>query len=278
MNQALKKILIKSKKEVYSAISGNNITRSKGEGYDFCELKEYEIGEDVKNIDWVISAKMQKPYVKVYHSQKEQNIKIVSLLNGSVFFGTHKFKQEVITELVSAIGFICVSQGDPFTSYIANENLEVCTKKSKKTFSVNKMTEDVYSYDVLNKKIEYKKILNDLYKSIKHKSLIFLIGDFFDIKDLDLKLLSHKHEVIVLIVRDKFEEEPIEMGNVNFNDPSTNENFQGNLNKTTINSYAKNVQENDQHLYKHLQNCSIKFTKIYSHEDVIKKLIGLFRK
>ena len=75
MNQALKKILIKTKKQVFSEIIGNNSTKIKGEGYDFCELKEYEYGEDVKNIDWVISAKMQKPYVKVFYAQKELNRK-----------------------------------------------------------------------------------------------------------------------------------------------------------------------------------------------------------
>lgn len=90
MNQTLKKILIKTKKQTFSEIIGNNTSKQKGEGYDFCELKEYEYGEDVKNIDWVISAKMQKPYVKVYHAQKQLNIKIVNFLNGSTYFGTKK--------------------------------------------------------------------------------------------------------------------------------------------------------------------------------------------
>ena len=88
MNEILKKIVIKTKKQVFSEIIGNSVTKLKGEGYDFCELREYENGEDIKNIDWVISAKMQKPYVKIYHSQKELNIKIISFLNGSVYFGT----------------------------------------------------------------------------------------------------------------------------------------------------------------------------------------------
>ena len=277
MNQTLKKILIKTKKQTFSEIIGNNTSKQKGEGYDFCELKEYEYGEDVKNIDWVISAKMQKPYVKVYHAQKQLNIKIVNFLNGSTYFGTKKFKQEVICELASAIGFISIKQGDPFTSYIANESLNLCTKKSKRTFNVNYMSEQIYNYDVLGKNINYKKVINDLFKGIHHKSIIFLIGDFFDIQNLDLKLLSSKHEVRVLIVRDKLEEEPIQMGNVNFNDPSTNQNFEGVLNSSTINEYIKKVKENDSILYKHFQDSSIRFTKVYTHEDAIKKLIGLLR-
>lgn len=277
MNQALKKILIKTKKQVFSEIIGNNTSFLKGEGYDFCELKEYEYGEDVKNIDWVISAKMQKPYVKVFHTQKELNIKIVSLLNGSTYFGSKKFKQVIITEIASILGFICVKQGDPFASYIANETCELCTKKSKKIFNVNFMAEQLYNYDVLGKSIDYDLITNDLFKKIHHKSIIFLIGDFFDIDKLDLKLLCKKHEVFVIIVRDKFEEEPMELGNVNFNDPSTNQNFEGVLNTNTIKNYIQKIKDNDHKLFTHLQDNAIRFTKVYTHEDVTKKLIGLLK-
>jgi len=277
MNQALKKILIKTKKQVFSEIIGNNTAIQKGEGYDFCELKEYEYGEDVKNIDWVISAKMQKPYVKVFHAQKEQNIKIVNFLNGSTYFGSKRFKQEVITEISSALGFISTKQGDPFASYIANDKLELCTKKSKKIFNVNFMSEKLYNYNVLGKDINYPLITQELFKVIHHKSIIFLIGDFFDIEKLDLKLLSKKHEVLAIVVRDKFEEEPFELGNVNFNDPSTNKSFQGVLNKQTLNDYTKKVKENDHKLFTHFQDCSIKFVKVYTHEEPIKKLIGLLR-
>lgn len=277
MNQALKKILIKTKKQVFSEIIGNNTSKQKGEGYDFCELKEYEYGEDVKNIDWVISAKMQKPFVKVFHSQKELNIKIVSILNGSTYFGTKKFKQELICEISSALGFISIKQGDPFTSYIANTDLKICTKKSKRNFSVNFMTEQMYNYDVLQKEVNYPNITNELFKTIHHKSIIFLIGDFFDIEKLDLKLLSKKHEIIAIVVRDKFEENPSELGNINLIDPSTNQNFEGIIDKNTVNKYIAKVKENDHVLFKHFQDLAIKFTKIYTHEDPIKKLIGVLK-
>lgn len=277
MNQTLKKILIKTKKQTFSEIIGNNTSKQKADGYDFCELKEYEYGEDVKNIDWVISAKMQKPYVKVFHAQKQLNIKIVNLLSGSTYFGTQKFKQEVICEIASALGFISVKQGDPFASYIANEKLELCTKKSKRSFSVNFMAQKIFQYNVLGKQIDYKLLSKELFKTIHHKSIIFLIGDFFDIKNLDLKLLCKKHEVMAIIVRDKFEEEPFELGNVNFNDPSSNMNYEGILNKSTIKEYMKKVKENDHILYKHFQDCAIKFTKVYTNEDPIKKLIGLLK-
>lgn len=277
MNQKLKKILIKSKKEAFSELIGNNSSKRKGEGYDFCELKEYENGEDVKNIDWIISAKMQKPYVKLFHVQKELNITIVPILNATVHFGTDKFKQELICEIATTLTFSSVKQGDAFSSYIANSDLELCTKKSKKIFNVNRMAQTIYEYNSLDKSIDYEKITNKIFKTIKKRSLIFLIGDFFDIEKLDLKLLSKKHEVIAIITRDKFEENLVELGSVHLKDIQTNSDFTGVINKQTIKEYKKAILENDHKLFNHLQKCAIKFTKIYTNEDSTSKLIGLLK-
>ena len=277
MNQILKKILIKTKREIYSENLGNNSSLKKGEGYDFCELKEYEYGDDMKNIDWIISAKMQKPYVKQYHAQKELNIKIVSILNGSMYFGTKKFKQDTLLELACAIGFVSTKQSDPFESFIANETLEICTKKSKKIFNVNFMAQQLSNYNCIGKRVNYKKISHELFKKISHKSVIFLIGDFFNIKELDLKLLCQKHEIIALIVRDKLEEKPITFENINLVDPSSLNAFNGFIDENSKKNYEMLIKENDSILFKHLQDCGIKFTKVYTHEDSIKKLIGILK-
>lgn len=277
MNLNVKKILIKTKRQVFSEILGNNTSLLKGEGYDFLELKEYEYGEDVKNIDWIISAKMQKPYVKVFHAQKELNVNIVTFLTGSVYFGTKKFKQEIITEVASILGFSAVKQGDPFSSYIANESLYSNTKKTKKIFAVNTMTEAISEYNCIGKSIKYKNITDKIYSTIKKKSLLFLIGDFFDTQNLDLKLLSKKHEVIVIVIRDKFEEEPIELGNVNLIDPSSGESYTGVISKSVIKKYKAKLKENDHVFFTHLQKNAIKNVKIYTHEEPISKMLKLFR-
>jgi len=277
MNKTLKKIIIKTKRQIFSEVIGNNSSLLKGEGYDFLELKEYEYGEDVKKIDWIVSAKFKKPYVKVFHAQKELNINIVPILSGSVYFGSKKFKQELITEVCSILGFSCTKQGDPFTSYIANENIKLCTKKSKRNFSVNMMCEQIFEYNSIGKIQDFRTITNELFRHLRKKSIIFLIGDFFDIKNLDLKLLSKKHEIIAIIIRDKFEENPFELGNVNLVDPSTNQTFDGNINGGTIKRYVKSVKENDHKLFEHLQTCGIKFTKIYTDEEPLPKLLRLMK-
>ncbi|WP_428025743.1 DUF58 domain-containing protein [Arcobacter sp.] len=275
MNKNLKKILIKTKKQVFTEISGNNSSNLKGEGYDFLELREYEFGEDIKNIDWTISAKMNTPYVKVFHAQKELNINILPMLSGSMIFGTKKIKQELVTEICSILAYSSIRQGDPFSSFIINDKLEILTKKSKKLATIANMSEKIYEYNPLGKDIDYKLLYNETFNIIKKKSILFLIGDFIDVKDFDLKLLSKKHEIFVIIVRDIFEEEPQELGNNSFIDTNNGFKFEGVINKSSIKDYKAFIKKNDHELYYHLQKCNVNFTKIYTHEEPISKIITL---
>ena len=275
MKTSVKKILIKTKKSVFSEIIGNNNSLFKGDGYDFVELREYEDGEDIKKIDWMISAKMHQPYVKVFHTQRELNISIVSLLNGSMHFGSKRFKQETLSEVVALLGFSCVKQGDPFNSFIANETLQNITKKSKKIFSVYEMVERLEEYTCIGKSINYELISQELYTQLKKRSIIFILGDFFDIENLDLRLLSKKHEVVAIIIRDKFEENPAQLGSVNLIDPSSALSYEGVMNKSSTQAYMKKIKENDHNLYEHFQSCGIKSVKIYTHEEPLPKLLKL---
>ncbi len=277
MNKNLKKLLIKTKKSVFSQQIGNNTSKFKGEGYDFVELREYEDGEDIRKIDWVISAKQQKPYVKVFHTQRELNIVIAPILIGSLHFGTSKFKQELVSEICAILGYSCSAQSDSFSSYICNNDVVLNTKKTKKLFAVDTMVSNIYNYNCLGQEANYNKVQIQLYNQIKEKSIIFIIGDFFDIESLNLQILAKKHEVVAIIVRDRFEESPSKLGNVNLIDPSSNSSFNGNINSSIIKKYEQKVKVQDNQLYNLFKKSSIQFTKIYTDENPMIKMMKLFR-
>ena len=109
-----------------------------------------------------------------------------------MYFGSKRFKQELVAEICSILGYSCVKQGDPFTSYIANEKIELNTKKSKRNFAVTKMAETIFNYKCVGKLCNYNSITNDLFKYNRKKSIIFLIGDFFDIKKFRFKTFEQK--------------------------------------------------------------------------------------
>ena len=112
MNKKAKYIILKTKKEVFGSLSGNNISALKGEGFEFAELREYAFGDDVKKIDWKTTAKLGKPYVKIHHEERELNVVVSTLLSGSTFFGTSRVKKEYIIELMAILGYSAIKNRD----------------------------------------------------------------------------------------------------------------------------------------------------------------------
>jgi uncharacterized protein (DUF58 family) len=272
----LQKILIKARRQVFSEMIGNNPSPFHGEGYDFIELREYMPGDDIRHIDWNITAKMQRPFVKVFREERELSVVVVSLLNGSVYFGSKKFKQELIADINALIGFSVIKNGDLLSSYIFTDKVEQFQKPSKNIYAVHAMTQNVLEFDPLSKRLDMKKVADELYKRVRRKSLIVVIGDFFDIPDF--KVLARKHEVIAIIVRDKLEEEPPNMGFASLVDPETSEVLEGDFNAHTIKEYKKRVVQNDRKLYETLKKHQIRFTKIYTDMNeavMLRRLFGV---
>jgi uncharacterized protein (DUF58 family) len=271
----LKKILIKTKKEVFSEYIGNNRSAFNGEGFEFSELREYQIGDDIKKIDWIITAKMGKPYVKEYKEERELNIVIANMLNGSVNFGTKIFKQEQIATINSILSYSSIKNSDLFSSYIYADRLYSNTKPTKKLHGVTTLVESVLEFDSLKKEANYQYMIDDLFSKLKRKSLLFIVADFID-DSIDITKLAKKHELFCIIVRDRFEETLSEIGHVSMLDPSSFGVVEGSLDKQSIKKYQEYIKAHDHALYSHLRKSRAKFCKIYTDENPIKKLIHLF--
>lgn len=273
----LKKILIKAKRQVFSEMIGNNPSRFHGEGYDFSELREYQIGDDIKHIDWNITAKMQKPYVKVFKEERELHVSLVSMMGGSLYFGSQKMKQELLTEIMTLLSFSVVKNQDLLSHFMVQEDIKQIIRPSKKEFPIHHATQTLLSCETLNHHANYKELGPMLMKNIKHKSLVIIVGDFFEIPDL--KILSKRHEVIAIIVRDKIEEHPESMGFSALIDPQSGQMLEGEFGKSKVTAYAKKVALHDRELFANFKKSRIKFTKIYTDDSpfvAIKRLFGAF--
>ncbi len=270
----LKKILVKARRQVFSEMVGANPSSFHGEGYDFIELREYMPGDDIRHIDWNITAKMQKPYIKVFREERELNVVLVSILNGSVYFGSKKFKQDIIAEIVALLGFSVLKNGDLLSSYIFTDKMESFFKPSKKLHQTHKMTEEILNFEPLGKGVDFKVVADTLFKRVKRKSLIVIVGDFFEVPDF--AMLAKKHEVVCIVVRDRFEQKPPSMGFVSLVDPENNSFVEGDFSNQTIKEYEKQVQLHDRKLYETFRKHKIRFTKIYTDSVVSVELRRLF--
>lgn len=270
----LQKILVRARRQVFSEMVGNNPSIFQGEGYDFIELREYMAGDDIRHIDWNITAKMQKPFIKIFREERELNVVLVSVLNGSVHFGSKKFKQEIIAEISALLSFSTLKNGDLLSSYIFTDSMISNSKPSKKLHQIQKSTAEILDFNALNQKVDFKVIADTLYKRLRRKSLILVIGDFFEIPDF--KLLARKHEVVAIVVRDILEEKPPKMGFASLVDPESGAALEGDFNSSSVETYAKKVAVHDHKLYDTFRKHQIRFTKIYTHSVASVELRRLF--
>ena len=268
----LNKILVKARRQVFSEMIGNNPSIFHGEGYDFIELREYMPGDDIRHIDWNITAKMRTPYIKIFKEERELNIVIASMLNGSVHFGARKFKQELIAEIVANLSYAILHNGDLLSTQIYADRLYSENRPTKKVSSVTKSVDEILQFDPINKRADYKLLAETLYRRVRRRSLLLVVADFFDLPDF--RLLAKKHEVIAIIVRDRLEEKPPALGFASLRDPETGVQLEGVYSQKSVDAYAKKVHAHDRELYRTLRKDGVRFTKIYTDEN---SAIGLRR-
>jgi len=274
MNSKVKKILLKTKKQVFGDMLGNNASLFQGEGFEFSELREYVYGDDIRKIDWKTTAKLGKPYIRIYQEERELNVVTAVIMGGSTYFGTVRQKSEFMRELVASIGFSAMRNGDLFSNLIFADKLYEMSRPSKKIFAIEDILNKMESFDVLNKKSDYKLFSDVVFKRLKRKSFLFVISDF--VGEVDLTLLSKKHDIVALIVRDKFEENPKELGYLRVMDMESSKIFEGNIGGAELDTYTKALHDNDEKLYTHFKKNNIRFTKIYTDEEPFLKLARLF--
>jgi len=275
MNKATKKIILKSRKQVFGDMLGNNASIFHGQGFEFSELREYIYGDDIRKIDWKTTAKLGKPYVKIYHEERELNVVVATMMNGSAYFGTVRQKSDLMAEIVAILGFSAVKNSDLFSHLLYADRLYGQSKPSKKIFSVKKAVESLEEFDMIGKEGDYQGLVDTLYSRVKKRALLFIVSDF--IGEIDLKLISRKHDLFAVIVRDRFEENPAEMGYLRLIDMETGRDFEGNIDNGTVHRYREALAANDEKLYRQFKKNGVRFAKIYTDEDPYIKLMKRMR-
>jgi len=275
VNSIVKKIVLKTKKQVYGDMLGNNASLFQGEGFEFAELREYVYGDDIRKIDWKTTAKLGKPFVKIYKEERELNVVVVSVLGGSVYFGTVKQKSDIMAEVAATLGFSAIKNTDLFTHMIFADRLYDVSKPSKKLFAVHQAVEKIVAFEPLGKEADFTALVEMLHQRLKKKSLLFIVSDF--VGEIDLKLLSKKHDIFAVIIRDKFEEDPSALGQIRLIDMQSKQSFEGDIDSGVLQNYKKALHDNDEKLYKQFKKQGIRFAKIYTHQEPALKLMKKMR-
>jgi len=270
-----KRILLKTKKQVFGDMLGNNASLFHGEGFEFAELREYIYGDDIRKIDWKTTAKLGKPFVKVYREERELNVAVSTMLGGSTYFGTCCPKSEYIAQLVAMLGFSAVKNSDIFTHLMYADTLYHHSKPSKKMHAVTTETERVLDFQPLGLPSDFSGWTTTTFQRLRKKSLLFLISDF--VGEIDLRLLAKKHDVFAIIVRDRFEEEPRELGYLRLVDTEGQGSYEGEIGRGTLEHYRAALKANDQALYRQFRQNGVRYAKLFTDEDPAVHLLKRMR-
>jgi hypothetical protein len=198
---------------------------------------------------------------------------VASMLDGGLYFGDGNKKQDLITQIATTLAYSTQHNNDIFTGINYSQDNIFTTNPTKQIFTIDRYLKDIYSTKTLYTKLERQKAIDDLFTRVTKPSLIFILNDFLD--DIDLSILSQKHEIIALIIRDEEEENPKEKGDINLLSPISKEIKKSFYNRKSISSYLSKLKENDEKVIKHLSQNSIRYTKILTNDNILTKLINL---
>lgn len=271
---ALKALQLKAKQQVYTLLSGNNLSQLHGEGYDFAELREYQMGDDIRKINWTITAKLGKPYIKELHSNRELSIVVSALLDGGLYFGEGNEKQKKLTEVATILAYASHANSELFTGLIYQKNALYATPPTKQIYHIEEFSKKLYGASVLGTALDHTLLVEDIFKRVSRRSLLFIIGDFLE--EIDLSLLAQKHEVIAIIIRDRVEENPQSLGEVILSSSKSPIKLDTYFGQKSINQYLTKLKEHDDNLHQHFLSHTIRSIKIFTDEEPMVKLMRLF--
>lgn len=277
----VRKIEIKSRGLSNQIFSGEYHSAFKGRGMAFSEVREYTPGDDIRTIDWNVTARFSTPYVKVFEEERELSVVLVVDVSASGSFGTNKqFKQDLITELCAVVAFSASQNNDKIGIIFFSDKIEKFIPPKKGKSHVLRIIRELLEFTPEHKQTNIEIALKYLTNVIKKKSVVFLISDFLsepNYRDA-LKIANKKHDVVALRIVDKTETQLPDVGLVKLMDNETGKlMWVDTSNKNFRKQFTVNQLKFEEELKEIFNRSGIDATKILTHESYIQPLMNLFK-
>lgn len=217
-------IEIRTRGFVNELFSGEYHSVFKGRGMDFNEVREYQIGDEVRSIDWNVTARFGHPYVKIFEEERELTVMLLVDLSNSLVFGTHeKTKQQVAAEISAILSFSALKNNDKVGMILFTDQIEKFIPPRKGKSHALRIIRDLLSFESKNKGTNIKAALEYFHHIQMKKSIVFLISDFFDVNyEKILSIVSRRHDLIAIRLIDPRENKIPEIGLIQLRDNETN--------------------------------------------------------
>ncbi len=276
----VRKIEIKTRRLSDSVFGGEYHSTFKGRGMTFSEVRQYQFGDDVRAIEWNVTARYNEPFVKVFEEERELTLMLVVDVSGSEFFGSgQQFKREVLTEIAATLSFSALQNNDKVGLLLFSDQVELFIPPKKGRTHVLRIIRELLEYQPKSKQTDIRVALEFLSGILKKKAIVFLLSDFMDDSyEKTLRIAAKKHDLTGIRVYDKREVEMPNIGLVPMLDSETQKTqWVNTASKAVRNQYQKAHQ-------KHVDAFETLFRKNGAgtlhcslEESYVKKLLGYFK-
>ena len=277
----VRKIENKTRRLSDHVFGGEYHSTFKGRGMTFSEVRQYQFGDDVRNIDWNVTARYNEPFVKVFEEERELTMMLMADISGSEFFGTDsQFKNEIITEIAATLAFSATQNNDKIGLILFSDEIELYIPPKKGKSHVLRIIRELIEFHPQSKKTDLVMALKFMSNVMKKKAIVFVLSDFITdgYKDT-LKIVSGKHDVTGIRIYDRHEEMIPNLGMVQMEDEETGELM---LVNTASKSVRKNYYAYHRERVDYFQNAFLKSgagaLSCRVDESYVTKLLGYFKR
>ncbi|MBU1101459.1 MAG: DUF58 domain-containing protein [Bacteroidetes bacterium] len=276
----VRQIEIRTRGIVNEVFSGEYHSVFKGRGMEFSEVREYQIGDDIRSIDWNVSARMGHPYIKVFEEERELTVMLIVDMSGSLVFGTvEKTKQRIAAELSAILAFSAMKNNDKVGLILFTDRIEKFVPPRKGRSHVLRIIRELLSFEPQGNTTDLKTALEYFNHTIKKKSIAFLISDFIDDGyNKILKIVGRKHDLIGVILKDPREEDLPDAGLIKFRDAETGiVRYIDSSNKHVQDYFNDYISQRDEQRKQLFISSRLDSIVINAGESYIKPLVNFFK-
>ena len=277
----VRKIEIKTRRLSRNIFAGEYHSQFKGRGMAFSEVREYQPGDDVRSIDWNVTARLNKPYIKVFEEERELTVMLLVDVSGSRNFGTlSQMKRDMMAEVAATIAFSTIANNDKVGVIFFSDKIEKYIPAQKGKSHVLHIIRELLNYEPISKGTDMAQALQYFANAQKRHCTAFVISDFIEAGDVDKPLLiaSNRHEVNAIQIYDRREEELPNVGLVKFHDAETHKNLwiDTSIDKVRY-DYAQTWRDNQSKIEQLFTRTGVNHVSIRTDEDYVKALMHLFK-
>ena len=277
----VRKIEIKARKLSRNIFAGEYHSQFKGRGMAFSEVREYQPGDDVRSIDWNVTARLNKPYIKVFEEERELTVMLLVDVSGSRHFGTlSQMKRDMMAEVAATLAFSTIANNDKVGVIFFSDKIEKFIPAKKGKTHVLHIIRELLSFEPTSAGTDIAQALQYFANAQKCHCTAFLISDFIGAGNMyqPLMIASNRHEVNAIQIYDRREAELPNIGLVKFHDAETGNDLWVDTAITSVrDNYAQVWRDNQNEMQQLFTRTGVSHVSVRTDEDYVKALMHLFK-